>query len=144
MKKRICFLAACMVFASGLTYAQKQAKKPPIRKRRTSVFRVPDSVTVARDIVYATYGDKDSAKFLLIHSEGDRVVPHKQSIILQEKLTKAGVPVTLTTIKGGGHAFWNGNSPTAKKTLADSVTFFQEALKPPAPKPETKTSEKSK
>jgi len=303
MKKRICLLLVCLTLASGLVYAQRKTRKPPIRKRRGSIFKVPDSVKVVRDIVYATYGerkvtldlylprkppagkipcimtihgggwrsgnknrfarfaskfaengfaaacigyrlmpevkvpqciedakasvrwvranakkyninpdhfgafggsagahlvamlgtsfkveklegdggnkgvssrvhavvalavpsdmtafgrysgnaekaklispvnyvDKDSAKFLLIHSE-DRVVPHKQSTLLKEKLTKAGVPVALTTIKGGGHAFWNGNSPTAKKTLADSVTFFQEALKPA----KIKTDKKSK
>jgi len=297
-------MAACLVFASGLLYAQRQTPKPPHRKRRRSVFKVPDSVTVARDIVYATYGerkvtldlylpknppkgripcimtvhgggwrngnkntfarfaskfaengfaaacigyrlipevkvpqciedakasvrwvranakkynidpdrigafggsagahlvamlgtshkaeklegdggnkgvssrvhavvalatpadmttfkrfagnavekklispvsyvDKDSAKFLLIHSEGDRVVPHKQSVLLKEKLTKYGVPTQLITIKGGGHAFWNGNSPTAQKTLADSITFFQETLEPA----KTKTDKKSK
>ena len=302
MKKRICFAAACLILASGLVSAQQKTKKTPGRKRSASVFKVPDSVTVARDIVYATYGDrkvmldmylpknppkgkipciitvhgggwrsgdknrfarfaskfaengfaaacigyrlipevkvpqciedakasvrwvranaekynidpdrigafggsagahlvamvgtsykveklegdggnkgvssrvqavvalatpadmtafgrftknaevaklispvsyvdKDSAKFLLMHSEGDRVVPHKQSILLQGKLTKASVPVQLITIKGGGHAFWNGNSPTAQKTLADSITFFQKTLKHPKPKPETK------
>jgi len=292
-----------MVLASGLVYAQQKTPKPPIRKRRSSVFKVPDSVTVARDIVYATYGDrkimldmylpknppkgripcimtvhgggwrngdknkfarfaskfaengfaaacigyrlmpevkvpqciedakasvrwvranaekynidpdrigafggsagahlvamlgtsfkveklegdggnkgvssrvhavvalatpadmtgfgrfsknaeeaklispvsyvdKDSAKFLLMHSEGDRVVPHKQSILLKDKLTKASVPVTLTTIKGGGHAFWNGNSPTAQKTIADSIAFFQKTLIPPTPTPAEKS-----
>ena len=87
-----------------------------------------------------SYVDKDSAKFLLIHSERDRVVPHKQSVLLKEKLTKYGVPTQLITIKGGGHAFWNGNSPTAQKTLADSITFFQETLEPA----KTKTDKKSK
>lgn len=54
MKKRICFLLVCLVLASGVVYAQRKTQKTPDRKRRSSVFEVPDSVTVARDIVYAT------------------------------------------------------------------------------------------
>ncbi|MDP6636514.1 MAG: alpha/beta hydrolase [Phycisphaerae bacterium] len=88
----------------------------------------------ARLISPANYVDKDSAKFLLIHAEGDGVVPYKQSIILQEKLTKASVVVQLTKIEGRNHAFWNGNSPTAQKTVADTITFFQKTLKHPKPK----------
>ena len=105
----------------------------------TAFGRFSGDAEEAKLISPVSYVDKDSAQFLLIHSKGDRVVPHKQSIILQEKLTKAGVPVQLTTIEGGGHAFWNGNSPTAQKAFADTVTFFQKALSPKKPKPAEKT-----
>jgi acetyl esterase/lipase len=99
----------------------------------TAFGRFSGNAEEAKLISPVTYVDKDTAKFLLIHSKGDRVVPHKQSILLQEELTKAGVPVQLTTIKGGGHAFWNGNSPTAQKTVADSIAFFQKTLKSAKP-----------
>ena len=105
----------------------------------TAFGRFTKNTEAAKMISPVTYVDKDSAKFLLIHSKGDRVVPYKQSVILKEKLTKAGVPVTLITIEGGGHAFWNGTSPTAQKTLADSITFFQKTLKHPKPKPAEKS-----
>ena len=105
----------------------------------TAFGRYSGNAEEAKLISSVTYVDKDSAKFLLMHSEGDRVVPHKQSVILQEKLTKAGVPVQLTTIEGASHAFWNGNSPTAQKTLADSITFFQKTLPPPKPTPTEKS-----
>ena len=105
----------------------------------TAFGRFAGNAEAAKLISPASYVDKDSAQFLLIHSKGDRVVPYKQSIILQEKLTEASVPVKLTTIEGGGHAFWNGNTPTAAKALADTVTFFRKTLKHrkgiPDPKP---------
>jgi len=84
---------------------------------------------VAKLISPAAYVDADSAKFLLMHSKGDRVVPYKQSIILRDKLKAASVPVTLITLDGGGHAFWNGTGPAAIKALADAIKFFQETLK---------------
>jgi len=95
----------------------------------------------AKLISPASFVDKDSAQFLLIHCKGDRVVPYKQSIILQDKLKKAGVPVELTTIEGKSHAFWNGGGPVAKKTLADTVSFFKKALKHPEARPKAQTGD---
>lgn len=76
-----------------------------------------------------TYVDADSAKFLLVHCKGDRVVPYSQSTILLEKLKAANVPATLTTIGGQSHAFWNGSSQTAVKSLAEAIAFFNKTLK---------------
>ena len=88
-------------------------------------------------------GDKNIAPFLLMHSRGDRIVVYKHSTILREKLTQAGVPVQLMTIVRGGHAFWNGNTPKAAKTMADTISFFRKTLKHPKPQPATKPAEKS-
>jgi acetyl esterase/lipase len=83
----------------------------------------------ARLISPAAYVDPDSARFLLMHARGDRVVPYKQSTILLEKLKAANVPSRLVTLEGNSHAFWNGTTPEAVKALADAVAFFQQALK---------------
>jgi acetyl esterase/lipase len=98
------------------------------------------NIAAARSISPACYVDKDSAQFLLMHAKGDRLVPYAQSLILQEKLTKAGVPVTLTTINSSNHPFWYEISATARKTVADTIAFFKKTLKKPAPK----TARKSK
>ncbi len=108
----------------------------------TSFGRLMASAEVAKLISPATYVDSDSAQFLLMHCKGDRVVPYKQSLILQEKLKKANVAVKLITLASGGHAFWNGRSATATKARADAVSFFQETFKTPKTKPETSTRDK--
>jgi acetyl esterase/lipase len=92
------------------------------------------NIAAARLISPACYVDKDSAQFLLMHAKGDRLVPYAQSLILQKKLTKAGVPVTLTTINSNNHPFWYEISATARKTVADTIAFFKKTLKKPAPK----------
>ena len=50
-----------------------------------------------------TYVSKDSPPFLIFHGDSDPLVPHHQSELLEAALKKAGVPVTLYTVKGGGH-----------------------------------------
>jgi acetyl esterase/lipase len=102
----------------------------------TAFSRFSKTTEIAKLISPVTYVDKDSAKFLLIHARGDGLVPYKQSILLQDKLTKAAVAVQLITIENKSHAFWNGNSPTAQKIVADSIAFFQKALKRPKSKPD--------
>ena len=109
----------------------------------TAFGRFMGNAEAAKLISPATYVDSDSAQFLLMHCKGDRVVPYKQSLILQEKLKKANVAVKLITIESGGHAFWNGTSATATKVRADAVSFFQETFKGPKTKLDTTTGDKS-
>jgi hypothetical protein len=59
-----------------------------------------DKVAQASPITYVT---KDSAPFLICHGDADPLVPHHQSELLEAALKKAGVPVTLYTVKGAGH-----------------------------------------
>ena len=108
----------------------------------TAFGRFTKSAEAAKMISPVTYVDKDSARFLLIHAKGDRIVPHKQSVLLQKKLTEAKVQVELMTIKSNNHAFWNGNSDDAKKTIADTLAFFRKTLKHPAPEPRTQPAGK--
>jgi dipeptidyl aminopeptidase/acylaminoacyl peptidase len=45
----------------------------------------------------------DDPPFLLIHGDGDKTVPYQQSEIMEAALRKAGVPVKLIRVPGGGH-----------------------------------------
>ncbi len=81
----------------------------------TQYPRYSKNTEEAKLISPVTYVNKHSAKFLLIHATGDRVVKYTQSLALQKKLKEAGVPIELITIKSNAHGFWNGTSATAKK-----------------------------
>ena len=58
----------------------------------------------ANPITYVTPGDPP---FLICHGDQDPLVPHHQSELLEAALNKAGVPVTLYTVKGAGHGRFN-------------------------------------
>ena len=75
-----------------------------------------------------TYVDKDSAPLLLLHGDGDKLVPLKQSEILLAKYKEAGAPAELFTFKGAGHGFWN-QDPAFMETMDRAVTFFHDKLK---------------
>lgn len=50
-----------------------------------------------------TYVSSEAPPFLIVHGDSDPLVPHHQSLLLEVALNNAGVPVTLHTVKGGGH-----------------------------------------
>ena len=75
-----------------------------------------------------TYVDKDSAPLLLLHGDGDKLVPLKQSEILLAKYKEAAAPAELFTFKGAGHGFWT-QDPAFTETMDRAVTFFREKLK---------------
>jgi len=50
-----------------------------------------------------TYVSNDAPPFLIVHGDSDPLVPHHQSELLESALTKADVPVTFYTVRGGGH-----------------------------------------
>jgi len=108
----------------------------------TAFDRFMGKPEAARLISPVTYVDADSARFLLMHCKGDRLVPYKQSIILREKLKKANVPVRLITVVRGGHAFWNGRTAKAARVRADALSFFQETFKTPRTRPGTTPGDK--
>jgi acetyl esterase/lipase len=81
-----------------------------------------DKAAQANPITYVT---KDDPPFLIIHGDADPLVPHHQSELLEAALKQAGVPVTLYTVKGGGHGgFKDPNVPTLIKE------FITKQLKP--------------
>lgn len=60
----------------------------------------PEKVARANPITYVT---PEAPPFLIVHGDQDPLVPHHQSELLARALEKAGVPVTLYTVEGGGH-----------------------------------------
>jgi acetyl esterase/lipase len=76
-----------------------------------------EKVAKANPITYVT---KDDPPFLIVHGDSDPLVPHHQSELLEEALKKAGVPVTLYTVKGGDHGgFRDPNVPKLTKEFFD-------------------------
>jgi len=74
-----------------------------------------------------TYVSKGAPPFLIVHGDADPLVPHHQSELLRDALEKAGVPVSLYTVKGGGH----GQGFQQDANLMPAVrAFFAKTLKP--------------
>ncbi len=80
-----------------------------------------DKVESANPINYIT---RDCPPFIVVHGDGDLLVPHHQSELLVAALAKAGVPVTLYTVKGGGHGGFD--DPNAEAAIRE---FFARYLK---------------
>jgi len=62
----------------------------------------------ARSASPTTYVSKDDPPFLIVHGDKDPLVPHNQSVRLDEALHKAGADVSFITIQGGGHGGFHG------------------------------------
>ena len=82
----------------------------------------PDKAAKANPIAYVT---ADCPPFVIVHGDRDLLVPHHQSELLAEALKKAGVPVTLYTVRGGGHGGFD--DPNAEATVRG---FFAKYLAP--------------
>ncbi|MBI3463296.1 MAG: alpha/beta hydrolase fold domain-containing protein [Planctomycetes bacterium] len=54
----------------------------------------------ANPIEYLT---KEAPPYLIVHGDQDPAVPHHQSTLLFDALTKIGVPARFITVEGGGH-----------------------------------------
>jgi acetyl esterase/lipase len=65
--------------------------------------------------------------FIIVHGDSDPLVPHRESELLAAALAKAHVPVTLYTVKGGGHGGFD--DPGAEAAVRE---FFERHLKTPA------------
>jgi pectinesterase len=89
--------------------------------------RTGASEEMARLISPISHVDADSAPILLIHSDADGTVPHQQSVDMEAKCRKAGVPAKLHTVKDGPHAFWNFQR-WFNDTMDLSINFFRETL----------------
>ena len=67
-----------------------------------------------------TYIDKNDPPFLIVHGDADPLVPHCQSILLHEALTKSGVVSEMITVPGGGH----GDGIWLEKNIERMANFF--------------------
>ena len=72
-----------------------------------------------------TYVSKDDSPFLIIHGDQDKLVPFHQSMLLNDALEKAGVPVTFYRVEGGGHGWFRD-----PKVPELTKTFLEQHLKP--------------
>jgi acetyl esterase/lipase len=70
-----------------------------------------------------TYIDKNDPPFLIVHGDADPLVPHCQSVLLHQALTKHGVQSAMITVPGGGH----GNGIWLDKNIERMAAFFTEA-----------------
>ena len=72
-----------------------------------------------------TYVSKDAPPFLIVHGNKDPLVPYQQSVLLNDALKKAGVPVTFYKVEGGGHGWFK--DPKAPEL---TKVFLEQHLKP--------------
>jgi acetyl esterase/lipase len=72
------------------------------------------------------YVSKDCPPFIIVHGDRDPLVPYDQSELLVAALERAGVVVTLYTVKGGGHGGFD--DPNAEALVRE---FFATHLGPP-------------
>jgi len=64
------------------------------------IQEIPDKTARANPITYLT---SNAPPFLIIHGDKDPLVPYHQSVLLNNALKSAGVPVTFYTVRNGGH-----------------------------------------
>ncbi|HEX9187537.1 MAG TPA: alpha/beta hydrolase [Vicinamibacteria bacterium] len=81
-----------------------------------------DKVARANPLTYVT---KDDPPFLIVHGDADLLVPHHQSVLLDEALRRAGVPVRFVTIPGGPHG-----GATVTEGLPTALDFLAQTLRP--------------
>jgi acetyl esterase/lipase len=87
-----------------------------IQTRRTVVEQ-------ANPITHVNAGDPP---FLIFHGDRDPLVPHHQSVLLQQALSAAGVEVTLRTLAGAGHGTGEFRSDDVAHEL---IAFFDRHVK---------------
>jgi acetyl esterase/lipase len=103
------------------------------RERARIVFGEGDDIYKAASPI--TYVTKDDAPFLIIHGDGDKLVPLKQSEVLHEKLKAAGVSSELLVVQNAGHGI-NGKDidPSREDITKKVVEFFDKHLRKPVGK----------
>lgn len=83
-------------------------------------------VELARAASAVTHVSKDDPPFLVIHGDNDKKVFLDQSQRIEEEYKKAGLPLELMLIKGGGHG---GKIYFEKPIIKKMAGFFKENLK---------------
>lgn len=80
----------------------------------------------ASPLQYVKAGDPP---FFILHGDADESIVYGQSLLLKAALEKAGVPVELMTIPGGGHSLMNGMvDPEGKPLPAPTVEEVRQAM----------------
>ena len=91
----------------------------PLAKRRV----------LARAASPVTYVGPTNAPFLIVHGDGDDIVPLNQSERLDAALRAAGVESKLVAVKGAGHGFPPEADPDPEAILQMSIEFFDRHLR---------------
>jgi len=78
-----------------------------------------DKTELAKKASPLTYIAKDSPPFFIVHGDKDTTVPYSQGELLRDALKKAGVEVTLYTVKGGNHGSVYQHDTTVVKEFFD-------------------------
>jgi len=69
--------------------------------------------------------------FLMLHGTADATVPYPQSVKMRDALQAAGVPATLVTLPGVGHAFpLFSNQPAYEQSSCTALAFLKKYLRP--------------
>jgi dipeptidyl aminopeptidase/acylaminoacyl peptidase len=94
-------------------------------------FLGEENFTIEGPVLYAS---ADDAPFLICHGDQDRAVPLSQGVSLEAALKKAGVPVELVVVKGGGHGFKPVKDgpppvPSREEINAKVLAFLEKTLK---------------
>ncbi len=63
---------------------------------------------------------------LLIHGDQDTVVPHEQSVLMQNAMQRAGHPVRLITLEGSDHT--PDTRDEMRTVLTESLGFIQQSI----------------
>jgi acetyl esterase/lipase len=72
---------------------------------------------------------KDYPPTLLLHGDKDTDVPYEQSVVMAEKLSRAGVEHELITIRDGGHGFDRKlDDPPVAQAFDRALAFLQRHL----------------
>ncbi len=94
-------------------FLQMDAHALPTAPFKHSVVNSPESDLIGgpiteNDLMVArasplTYASRNDPPFLIVHGDQDPLVPVHQSQLLEDALKRAGVSVTLYTVRGAGH-----------------------------------------
>jgi len=89
-----------------------------------------DHLEMAKMLSPSEHLSKASPPVYLIHGDNDTVLSIKNSEYLKKQGDELGAHVHLTTVKGGGHGFRDGVSPTQDEINAEGAAFLMKHLKP--------------
>jgi acetyl esterase/lipase len=84
----------------------------------------PEAAKLASPVTFAT---ADDPPILTFQGTKDPLVPHTQAFRLADAMTAAKTPGRLEILVGAGHG-WGGDD--LKRTLEETMTFFDQHLKP--------------
>ncbi|MBI1898384.1 MAG: alpha/beta hydrolase [Acidobacteria bacterium] len=98
--------------------------RPPRPNARNSI-----EARLYHDASPVSHVTADDPPFLLVHGDADRIVPFSQSEIMEAALRKAGVPVKLIRVPGGGHGSSFPGATEKIEWSGEAVAWFDAHLR---------------